>query len=114
MEGSCTRARRSLAGAHGLKDGLDAGFRATAISRRENSAPGGDASYNARPRGSPARSRACCSLPGRHSVPTRQETVLILDYGSQYTQLIARRVRECRIYSEVVSPFVELAVEKLR
>jgi GMP synthase (glutamine-hydrolysing) len=31
----------------------------------------------------------------------RHETVLILDYGSQFTQLIARRVRENRVYSEV-------------
>ncbi|MCB9552963.1 MAG: glutamine-hydrolyzing GMP synthase [Myxococcales bacterium] len=32
------------------------------------------------------------------------QTVLILDYGSQYTQLIARRVREQRVYCEIV-PF---------
>jgi GMP synthase (glutamine-hydrolysing) len=32
------------------------------------------------------------------------ENVLILDYGSQYTQLIARRVREQRVYCEIV-PF---------
>ena len=30
-----------------------------------------------------------------------QEKILILDFGSQYTQLIARRVRECMIYSEI-------------
>lgn len=30
-----------------------------------------------------------------------QNTVLILDFGSQYTQLIARRVRELNIYSEI-------------
>jgi len=32
---------------------------------------------------------------------TAFDKVLILDFGSQYTQLIARRVRECRIYSEI-------------
>jgi GMP synthase (glutamine-hydrolysing) len=32
------------------------------------------------------------------------ELVLILDFGSQYTQLIARRVRECGVYSEI-QPF---------
>jgi GMP synthase (glutamine-hydrolysing) len=29
------------------------------------------------------------------------QKVLILDFGSQYTQLIARRVRECRVYCEI-------------
>ena len=32
------------------------------------------------------------------------QQVLILDFGSQYTQLIARRVRECNIYCEI-KPF---------
>ena len=40
------------------------------------------------------------------------ETVFVLDFGSQYTQLIARRVREQRVYS-VVLPF-DTPVEKLR
>jgi len=31
-----------------------------------------------------------------------RETVLILDYGSQYTQLIARRIRECQVYCEIL------------
>ena len=30
-----------------------------------------------------------------------RQTVLILDYGSQYTQLIARRIRECHVYCEI-------------
>ena len=31
----------------------------------------------------------------------QHDKVLILDFGSQYTQLIARRVRELNIYSEI-------------
>ena len=38
--------------------------------------------------------------------------ILILDYGSQYTQLIARRVREAGVYSEIHTP--EISTDKLK
>ena len=40
------------------------------------------------------------------------EKILVLDFGGQYNQLIARRVRECNVYCEV-HPY-NMSLEKIK
>ncbi len=42
----------------------------------------------------------------KDEIKSGQETAVVLDFGSQYSWLIARRVRECGVYSEVLPPDV--------
>ena len=42
----------------------------------------------------------------------KNEYILILDFGGQYNQLIARRVRECNVYCEV-KPYT-LAIDEIK
>src|SRR2546430_6945147 len=57
-------------------------------------------------------SQAIRSETGAGTGPSRRATIAILDFGSQYTQLIARRVRESRVYCEIFPH--EVTLEQLR
>ena len=41
-----------------------------------------------------------------------QEKVIVIDFGGQYNQLVARRVRECNVYCEIYS--YKIDIEKIK
>ena len=42
----------------------------------------------------------------------KEEVVIVLDFGGQYNQLVARRVRECNVYCEIYS--YKTDIEKIK
>ncbi|HMD52035.1 MAG TPA: glutamine-hydrolyzing GMP synthase, partial [Solirubrobacteraceae bacterium] len=53
----------------------------------------------------------------RQAAPATVEEVVVIDYGGQYSQLIARRVRDCGVFSELLPhrvPLAEIARRKPR
>ena len=41
----------------------------------------------------------------------KNELVIVLDFGGQYNQLVARRVRECNVYCEIYSYRIDIQRE---
>ena len=48
----------------------------------------------------------------RGGFTVNKELVIVLDFGGQYNQLVARRVRECNVYCEIYSYKTDLSKDQ--